>query len=187
MTFRRSSLTNAEAQYPAPNLKPSMTSIEVSSDRDSSIVIEPSCPTLSTAKAIRSPMLLSLLAEIVAMCLMSSMLVTGFAISDRLSQISETVASIPLCSSMGETPATMWRWASFKIALARTVAVVVPSPALVFVSLAAWRITCAPAFSNSSSNWTNCATVTPSLVAKAGLSFSFRSTVRPFGPRVEET
>ena len=79
----------------------------------------------------------SLLADIVAICLISSMLVTGLAISVRLLQISDTVASIPLCSSIGETPATICRWASFRIALANTVAVVVPSPALVLVSFAA--------------------------------------------------
>ena len=54
---------------PLSNIIPSTTSREVSPDFDSSIATTPSVPTLSKAVAINVPISISLLAEIVATCL----------------------------------------------------------------------------------------------------------------------
>src|SRR6516162_7002378 len=73
------------------------------------------------------------------------------------------------------------------MASARTVAVVVPSPATSLVLLAASLTSCAPIFSKGSFNSISSATVTPSLVT-LGLPQPLSSTaLRPRGPRVERT
>src|SRR5690554_643014 len=76
---------------------------------------------------------------------------------------------------------------SFTMAWARTVAVVVPSPA---TSLA-WEATsftiCAPMFSNLSFSSISLATGTPSLVTVGAPKDLSRTTLRPFGPRVTLT
>src|SRR5215213_6160766 len=83
-------------------------------------------------------------------------------------------------------PATFLR-PSRTMIWARTVAVVVPSPAtsLVFVatSLTSW----APMFSNGSSSSTSLAIETPSLVIVGAPHFLSRTTLRPFGPSVTLT
>ena len=74
-----------------------------------------------------------------------------------------------------------------EIAWARTVAVVVPSPATSDVLEATSFTICAPMFSNLSSSSISLATVTPSLVMR-GAPYDFSSTtLRPLGPSVTFT
>src|SRR6185295_14024642 len=70
---------------------------------------------------------------------------------------------------------------------ARTVAVVVPSPAMSDVLLATSRTIWAPMFSSGSFRSISLATVTPSLVIVGDPNFLSRTTFRPFGPRVTLT
>jgi len=67
---------------------------------------------------------------------------------------------------------------------ARTVAVVVPSPATSLVLEATSRTIWAPRFSTLSFSSISLATVTPSLVMVGEPNFFSRTTLRPFGPRV---
>jgi len=71
---------------------------------------------------------------------------------------------IPLLRSIGFKPAVTDLQPSLKMALARTVAVVVPSPASSLVLEATDFTKEAPIFSNLSENSMLLATVTPSLV-----------------------
>src|ERR1043165_9119600 len=73
------------------------------------------------------------------------------------------------------------------MASARTVAVVVPSPAASLVLLATSRTIWAPMFSYGSSSSISLATVTPSLVTVGEPNFLSRTTLRPLGPRVAVT
>src|SRR5919205_1760178 len=70
------------------------------------------------------------------------------------------------------------------MASARTVAVVVPSPATSLVLLAASLSSWAPMFSKGSASSMSLATVTPSWVTLGAPYFLSRATLRPFGPRV---
>src|SRR6266540_2076116 len=70
---------------------------------------------------------------------------------------------------------------------ARTVAVVVPSPATSLVLLATSRTMRAPRFSPGSFRSISLATVTPSLVIRGEPNFLSRTTFRPLGPRVTLT
>src|SRR5882757_1154347 len=73
------------------------------------------------------------------------------------------------------------------MACARTVAVVVPSPASSLVLEATSLTICAPMFSNLFSSSISLATVTPSLVIKGAPKDFSITTLRPFGPRVTFT
>src|SRR5258707_8919008 len=73
------------------------------------------------------------------------------------------------------------------MAWARTVAVVVPSPAVSEVFEATSRTIWAPAFSSSSFSSISLATVTPSLVIVGEPNFFSMTTLRPRGPRVTLT
>src|SRR5947209_19226499 len=73
------------------------------------------------------------------------------------------------------------------MACARTVAVVVPSPAVSDVLLATSRTICAPMFSSGSFRSISFATVTPSLVMVGDPNFLSRTTLRPLGPSVTFT
>ena len=73
------------------------------------------------------------------------------------------------------------------MAWARTVAVVVPSPAMSDVLLATSRTICAPMFSRASVSSISFATVTPSLVMVGDPNFLSRITLRPLGPSVTLT
>ena len=95
-----------------------------------------------------------------------------------------TAASIPRFISIGFAPAVTFFIPSRKIACARTVAVVVPSPALSLVLLATSFTICAPIFSKGHSSSISFATVTPSLVMVGEPNFLSITTFRPFGPRV---
>ena len=72
-------------------------------------------------------------------------------------------------------------------AWARTVAVVVPSPATSSVFLATSLTSSAPIFSYGSSSSISLAMETPSLVIVGAPHFFSRTTLRPFGPRVTFT
>src|SRR5215831_279424 len=73
------------------------------------------------------------------------------------------------------------------MAWARTVAVVVPSPATSLVLLATSRTICAPMFSRWSPSSISLATVTPSLVMVGDPNFLLITTLRPLGPSVTFT
>src|SRR6266702_2703554 len=73
------------------------------------------------------------------------------------------------------------------MACARTVAVVVPSPATSDVLLATSRTICAPMFSSALLRSISLATVTPSLVIVGDPNFLSMMTLRPLGPRVALT
>src|SRR6476660_658743 len=73
------------------------------------------------------------------------------------------------------------------MAWARTVAVVVPSPAMSEVFEATSRTIWAPAFSISSFSSISLATVTPSLVIVGEPNFFSMTTLRPRGPKVTLT
>src|SRR6266446_5626170 len=73
------------------------------------------------------------------------------------------------------------------MACARTVAVVVPSPATSEVLEATSRTIWAPMFSSPSFNSISFATVTPSLVMVGDPNFFSITTLRPLGPRVTFT
>ncbi len=91
---------------------------------------------------------------------------------------------MPRLRAIGLAPAATFFRPSWTIAWPRTVAVVVPSPAMSLVleaiSLASW----APMFSNGSSSSMSLAMVTPSLVIVGEPNFFSRTTLRPLGPRV---
>src|SRR6267378_7154295 len=70
------------------------------------------------------------------------------------------------------------------MACASTTDVVVPSPAMSLVLVAASLRSWAPMFSNGSSSSTSRATVTPSWVTVGEPNFLSRATFRPFGPSV---
>src|SRR2546428_4441023 len=73
------------------------------------------------------------------------------------------------------------------MAWARTVAVVVPSPATSFVLVATSLASWAPMFSHGSSSSTSLAIVTPSLVIVGAPHFLSSTTLWPFGPSVIAT
>src|SRR5438093_9266000 len=166
---------------------PSTVSSVVSRPFASSTVITPSLPTFSIASAIFSPMSSSPFAEIAATCLISFRPDDG--IESFLSSCTtvSTAFSMPRFSDIGFAPAVTDFRPSRKMACARTVALVVPSPArsevLVATSFTIW----APMFSISSPSLTSFATVTPSLVTVGLPNFLSMTTFRPFGPRVTFT
>ena len=94
---------------------------------------------------------------------------------------------MPRLRSIGLAPAVTFLRPSRKIAWARTVAVVVPSPATSEVFDATSRTIWAPMFSSGSLSSISLATVTPSLVMAGEPNFLSRTTLRPFGPRVTFT
>ena len=90
---------------------------------------------------------------------------------------------MPRCNDIGLAPAVTFFTPSRKIAWARTVAVVVPSPAVSLVLTATSRTICAPMFSYLSLSSISLATVTPSLVITGEPNFLPITTLRPFGPK----
>ena len=154
----------------------------------SSTVITPSFPTFPNALAIKSPITSSLLAEIEAICLiLSESVPTTLACFPRSSTMASTALSIPRFKSIGFAPAATFFNPSFTIACAKTVAVVVPSPARSLVLLATSFTICAPMFSKGSFNSISFATVTPSLVTVGPPNDFPIITFRPFGPSVTFT
>src|SRR5436305_1890914 len=102
----------------------------------------------------------------------------------RLSTTACTPRSIPRFSSSGLAPAVTFLKPSLTMACASTVAVVVPSPAMSLVLVAASFRSWAPMFSKGSSSSISLAMVTPSLVIVGGPNFLSSTTLRPLGPRV---
>src|SRR5258707_8210721 len=166
---------------------PSTTSSSVSSDFASSTVMTPSLPTFFIASARNLPISASPLAEMVPTCAISSFEVTFFEFFFRSSTTASTARSMPRLRSIGFMPAATDLAPSRTIACARTVAVVVPSPAKSEDFEATSRTICAPIFSNLSSSSISLATVTPSLVIRGAPNDLSSTTLRPLGPSVTRT
>ena len=166
---------------------PSTTSSSVSAVLASSTVMTPSLPTFCMAAAIISPISFSPLAEMVPTWATSSEVSIERAAEPSASTTLATAASMPRLTSIGFMPAATALAPSLTIAWARTVAVVVPSPALSLVFEATSRTIWAPMFSNLSSSSISLATVTPSLVMRGAPKDLSMTTLRPFGPRVTFT
>ncbi len=124
------------------------------------------------------------LAETVPTWAMRSRSLTGFACAFSASTALWTAASMPRLSSMASKPAASRRRPSRKMARARMVAVVVPSPATSEVFCAPSRTIRAPRFSNLSSRSISLTTVTPSLVTVGAPQLRWIMTLRPRGPSV---
>src|SRR3954463_2702378 len=166
---------------------PSTTSSSVSSDLASSTVMTPSLPTFFMASARNLPISASPLAEMVPTWAISSFEVTFLEFLTRSATTASTARSIPRFRSIGFMPAATALAPSRTIAAARTVAVVVPSPAASADLEATSRTICAPMFSNLSSSSISLATVTPSLVMRGAPNDLSSTTLRPFGPSVTLT
>src|SRR5690349_13013939 len=95
--------------------------------------------------------------------------------------------SMPRLTRTGLAPSPMARTPSWTIAWAMTVAVVVPSPTMSLVLIAASLTSCAPMFSNWSFRWISRAIVTPSLVTTGDPVIFSRIALRPLGPSVDLT
>ena len=165
---------------------------------DSSTVITPSLPTFFMASAMILPMVSSLFAEMVPTCAIMSP-VTGLEnwlsapsplrtpSASAVPTTATTAFSIPRLRAIGFAPAATVFTPSRKIACAKTVAVVVPSPATSEVLEATSRTICAPMFSCASFSSISFATVTPSLVMVGEPNFFSITTLRPLGPSVTFT
>ncbi len=145
---------------------PSTISTSVSIALASSTVMTPSLPTFCIALAIIEPMVASPLAEMVPTWATSADEPTGLARFSMSLTTAATAMSMPRLRSIGFMPAATDLAPSRTIAWARTVAVVVPSPARSLVRDATSRTIWAPMFSNLSSSSISLATVTPSLVMR---------------------
>ena len=129
-----------------------------------------------------------MLAEIEATCLIfSEESPTDCVCLAKSATIASTALSIPRFKSIGLAPAATFFNPSFTIACAKTVAVVVPSPAKSFVFEATSFTICAPIFSNGSANSISFATETPSLVTVGPPNDFEIITFLPFGPKVTFT
>src|SRR2546425_9693935 len=166
---------------------PSTTSSVVSRPFASSTVITPSLPTLSIALLMMSPMVESPLAEMVPTWAISLGSLVGLVSFFSSATTASTALSMPRLISIGLLPAATSLAPSRKIAWARTVAVVVPSPATSEVLDATSFTICAPMFSNLFSSSISFATVTPSLVMVGEPNDFSSTTFRPLGPRVTFT
>src|SRR5574338_865693 len=166
---------------------PSTTSSSNSRPLASSTVITPSLPTFSIASAIFSPTSLSPLAEMIPTWAISLESETSFERDLRSPTTFWTARSMPRLRSSGFIPAATACMPSRTIAWARTVAVVVPSPAMSLVFEATSRTICAPMFSNLSLSSISLATVTPSLVMRGAPKLLSMTTLRPLGPSVTFT
>ena len=91
---------------------------------------------------------------------------------------------IPFFINIGFAPAVIFFIPSFTILYARTVAVVVPSPAISFVFIATSFKSSAPKFSISSSSTISFAILTPSFIITGGVNSLFKATFLPLGPKV---
>ncbi len=166
---------------------PSTMSVSVSRLLASSTVITPSLPTFCIALAISWPMKVSPLAEIVPTWAISSLEVTFLEFFLRSATMASTARSMPRFRSIGFRPAATALAPSRTMEAARTVAVVVPSPAMSFCLEATSRTSWAPRFSKRSASSISLATVTPSLVMRGAPKDFSITTLRPLGPRVTLT
>mmetsp|Transcript_3205 Transcript_3205/g.6650 ORF Transcript_3205/g.6650 Transcript_3205/m.6650 type:complete len:254 (-) Transcript_3205:69-830(-) len=170
--------------YPLSNFMPSTTSSSSSIVFPSWTVMTPSLPTRSMASLISPPISASLLAEMVPTWLTSSREVMGRLISSKVSTTTATACWMPRRTSRGFMPAATALHPSRYMARAKTVAVVVPSPAMSFVLDATDLTSCAPMFSKLSSKSMALATVTPSFVIFGAPYGWAMIAFRPLGPRV---
>src|SRR5712664_2351619 len=166
---------------------PSTTSSVVSRPLASSTVITPSLPTFSIASLMIFPMVASPLAEMVPTWAISFGSLVALESFFSSATTASTALSMPRLISMGLLPAATSFAPSRKIAWARTVAVVVPSPATSEVLDATSFTICAPMFSNLFSSSISLATVTPSLVMVGEPNDFSITTFRPLGPSVTLT
>src|SRR5918993_56651 len=165
---------------------PSVNSSSMPKVFDSSMVTTPSLPTLSMASASTSPMAASA-AELPAIWAISLLSSISLASSLMESTAAATAFSMPRFSPRGLAPAATLRRPSRTSAWARTVAVVVPSPAMSLVLVATSFTSWAPMFSKGSSSSISRAMDTPSLVMVGAPHFLSSTTLRPFGPSVTFT
>ena len=157
----------------------------VSRDLPSSTVMTPSLPTFANASAMILPISTSLFALIEATDAMPpATLSTGRAPSVMRAATAVTAFFMPRTSAFGSAPAAIWRNPALMSASARTVAVVVPSPASSEVFEAASFTSFAPMFSTLSRSSISSATDTPSLVTVGPPQLLSRTALRPRGPRV---
>ena len=150
------------------------------------MVITPSLETFSIASATSSPTSSSA-AEIAATLAICALPLIGWLILAIASTAASVAFFIPFLKTIGFTPAARFFMPSLIIACARTVAVVVPSPATSFVLVATSFTNWAPMFSNGSANSISFAIVTPSLVISGAPKDLSRTTFLPFGPNVTRT
>ena len=118
---------------------------------------------------------------------MASLLDTGIAVFFKASTAVATAVSIPRRIPIGFAPAVTFLIPSRTIAWVKTVAVVVPSPAISLVLEATSDTNLAPIFSKWSSNSISLAMVTPSFVINGEPNDFSRTTLRPLGPKVTFT
>src|SRR5712692_7110085 len=166
---------------------PSTTSSSVSSALASSTVMTPSLPTFCMAPAIILPIEVSPFAAMLPTWATSAEEPTFLARFSMSLTTAETARSTPRLRSIGFMPAATDLAPSLTMAWARTVAVVVPSPAKSEDFEATSRTICAPMFSNLSSSSISLATVTPSLVMRGAPNDLSSTTLRPLGPSVTRT
>src|ERR1700689_3812775 len=166
---------------------PSTISTSVSSALASSTVMTPSLPTFCIASAIILPTFASPFDEMVPTWATSAEDATFFERFLMSSTTASTARSMPRLRSIGFMPAATDFAPSLTMEAARTVAVVVPSPAKSDDFEATSRTICAPMFSNLSSSSISFATVTPSLVMRGAPYDLSRMTLRPLGPSVTLT
>ena len=146
----------------------------------------PSLPTFSIVSAISRPNSFDS-AEIDATFRISSFPFTSFAIFRSASTASRAAASMPRRTTVAFAPIAVRLKPSLMMALVRTIAVVVPSPALSFVLFATSLMISAPMFSNLSASEISFAIETPSLVIVGPPYPRSSATFRPRGPRVTRT
>ena len=171
---------------PQSNCTPSTTSTYVFSVSDSSIKTTPSLPTLVYASEIILPKTRSLL-QLILLTSSSMSSFTSIALSCKcLFTLSKAVPT-PSLIVLIDKSLYMSLFTSFISDSARTVAVVVPSPASFTVFLAASLIKVAPRFSTGSYKTTDSATVTPSFVMTGLPLASSYITHLPEAPRVDLT
>lgn len=122
--------------YPLSNLIPSTYSISCYKVLPSATVIVPWFPTLSISSAIKAPISLSPLELMVAILSIYLFVVIYILLFYKSATTASTAILIPFLRSIGFNPASTDLQPSLKIALAKIVAVVVPSPASSLVLLA---------------------------------------------------
>src|SRR3954449_11259484 len=172
--------------YPLSKRMPSVSSSSSPKVLLSSTVMTPSLPTLSIASAMISPTVGSA-AEMEAVEAICSLVSTSLASLESSSETRAMAASMPFFRPIGLAPAATLRSPSRTRAWARTVAVVVPSPATSSVFLATSLTSSAPIFSYGSSSSISLAIDTPSLVMVGAPHFFSTTTLRPLGPIVTLT
>ena len=136
------------------------------------------------ASAIIWPISSSLPADTVATWAMVALPSTGLAMAAISATKAATAFSMPRRRLTGLVPAATFLSPSLTMAWARTVAVVVPSPARSLVLEATSCIRRAPKFSKESSSSISLAMVMPSLTICGAPYFFSSTTLRPLGPRV---